>query len=290
MISRKTTQAVAGAYARKFSSTRSPFSVYKDSLYDFLYENDYQAWFCNAARRNRWNRELKDWVLKIHTGETLVKSTPNWTFEQREKLGQRYLRDLAETFLRWFQDETDHWQTESLKELHAEIIRRLELDGYVFRDNVLYHTAGDVLSVDQERTLLQHLHIRLSLPDSKMTFDFLDLSEKHFVDGNWSDSIANARKFFESIMKQAAAAFADRKLGSPLGKSTLSRPVNVRRFLEDNGILEHREREAVDKAYGLLSHTGGHPYMAESDQARLLRQLSLILTQFVLLRMEGALK
>jgi len=39
-----------------------------------------------------------------------------------------------------------------------------------------------------------------------------------------------------------------------------------------------------------LSETGAHPYMAESDQARLLRQLSLTLSQFVLLRLEAALK
>ena len=56
------------------------------------------------------------------------------------------------------------------------------------------------------------------------------------------------------------------------------------------GLIEKKEREAIDKVYGLLSHTGGHPYMAEGDQARLLRQLSLVLTQFALLRLEGALK
>lgn len=55
-------------------------------------------------------------------------------------------------------------------------------------------------------------------------------------------------------------------------------------------LFERKERESLDKLYGLLSETGAHPYMAESDQARLLRQLALPLTQFVLLRLESALK
>ena len=63
----------------------------------------------------------------------------------------------------------------------------------------------------------------------------------------------------------------------------------MRQYLERQGIFERKERESIDKLYGLLSETGAHPYMAESDQARLLRQLSLTLSQFVLLRLEAAL-
>src|SRR5690349_15052609 len=68
------------------------------------------------------------------------------------------------------------------------------------------------------------------------------------------------------------------------------RPVEVRQYLERQGVVEQKEREALDKIYGLLSHTGAHPYMAEGDQARLLRQLSLTLGQFALLRLSSALK
>lgn len=64
----------------------------------------------------------------------------------------------------------------------------------------------------------------------------------------------------------------------------------MRTFLEKEALLEKKERETIDKIYGLLSHTGSHPYMAEKDQARLLRQMSLTLIQFVLLRLEGFIK
>jgi hypothetical protein len=46
-------------------------------------------------------------------------------------------------------------------------------------------------------------------------------------------------------------------------------------------------KEALAKVYGLLSHTGGHPYMAQNDQARLLRHLALTFSQFAMLRLRG---
>ena len=64
----------------------------------------------------------------------------------------------------------------------------------------------------------------------------------------------------------------------------------MRNYLEEEGLLETKEKEAVAKIYGLLSNTGGHPYMASNDQARLLRQLALTLSHFVMLRFDGYLK
>jgi hypothetical protein len=95
------------------------------------------------------------------------------------------------------------------------------------------------------------------------------------------------RKFLEAILQQVAAHLAQLK-GVTITEKSLERPVEVRNFLEVQDLLEHKEREALDKIYGLLSHTGSHPYMAEKDQARLLRQISLTITQFVMLRLEGA--
>jgi hypothetical protein len=63
--------------------------------------------------------------------------------------------------------------------------------------------------------------------------------------------------------------------------------VEVRKYLLKNNLLDNNEVEAVEKIYGLLSHTGAHPYMAESDQARLLRQISLLFAQFIMLRLDG---
>ena len=285
--------AIAEFYTSKFSmciKLGGRETLNKDDLYDFLYENDYEAFFCNAARLNRIPRDLKDWILKIHTGETLVKATQNWSSQERVKLGQRYLKDLAESILNWYAEGRDSWNQQRYDLFRDKLLRRLELDGYVMRDATLFFTGADVLNVEEERTLLHHLHTLLRLPDQSQTFQFLQLAEEHFVSGRWSDCIANSRKFFEAILSQIAATYSQSKLGTQLGASVVESPVKVRCFLEDKGLVEKKEREAIDKIYGLLSHTGSHPYMAEDDQARLLRQLSLVLTQFVLLRLEGALK
>ena len=296
MISRQAAVAIANAYVDRFSSTsKSSYSgttekVHYNSLYDFLFENDYEAWFCNLAQKNYKIRDLKEFFLRLHTGESISSSTKDWSWENRQKLGQRLLRDLAEDKLVWYESTrgTDWiWKMYSAKA--DELRRRLELDGYLFRDGKLLLQDADVLDVDHERSTLKILYQDAGLARASDAFEFLSLAEEHFVAGRWSDCISNARKFFELTVMEGA-----RKLGahkdSLLDEVSLSRPATVRQYMEQEGLLEKKERESFDKVYGLLSETGAHPYMAESDQARLLRQLSLTLSQFILLRLRDALK
>lgn len=97
-----------------------------------------------------------------------------------------------------------------------------------------------------------------------------------------------SESFFELTLSEGAKALSKKRL-LDVPESTLSRPVEIRQYLEREGLFERKERESVDKFYALLGETGAHPYMAESDQARLLRQLSLSLSQFALLRLVSAL-
>ena len=261
--------------------------LHMDRLYDWLYERDYEPWFCNPVRKLIGIRSLKDYFLRIHTGETLVAATPDWPWDKRAKLGQQQLEYLARDFLVFFEENKSNQYFEKRHQEHyEEILRRLEIDGYLFRDGALLQPETEILDVEAERGLLHELHSELGLGRGSEIFIFLDLSEKHYVNGDWSDSIGNARKFVEAILQEVALSHGKRK-GFELGNQTLQRPVAVREYLEHENLLEKRERETLDKLYGLLSHTGGHPYMAEQDQARLLRQLSLTMTQFILLRLEG---
>ena len=295
MISRRAAIATADVYTGKFPQSASSYSrteekVYRDSFYDFLYEREYEAWFCNMVQHIFGVRKLKEWLMKIHTGESFVDATPNWPWEKRQALGQFYLKNLARDFIVWYRSQTERWTIERDKKSHDEMLRRLEIDGYVFRDNDLFKPEGEVLDVEAETGLLENLYKDLTLADRQQTFEFLKLTEEHYVGGRWSDSIGNARKFFEAVLKQVAAKHAAGVKGTTLSAATLDRPIDVRNYLESEALLEKKEREAVDKIYGLLSHTGSHPYMAEKDQARLLRQLCLTITQFIMLRLEGALK
>jgi hypothetical protein len=278
---------IAQAYLAIFSRA-SVGKVSKHELYDFLYENEYPAWFCNASKLNSSARALQEWFLRIHTGETFIRVTEKWPWDKRETLGQQYLRDLACDFLVFYEENLDSpWNVRTYNRHNEELLRRLEIDGYVFREKELYQSEADVLNIEEETGLLERLHSSLGLPDKSTTFEFLKLSEDHYITGHWSDCIANSRKFLEAILQQVAAHLS-RLRGVTITEKSLERPVEVRGFLEAQDLLEHKEREAFDKIYGLLSHTGSHPYMAEKDQARLLRQISLTTTQFVLLRLEGA--
>jgi len=311
MISRKSAMAIADAYTQKFSSPGTGGMqgerVFDDIFYDFLYEREYEPWFCNMVKTIHGRRGLKEWILRIHTGESLATATPNWPWDERKKLGQVYLKNLARDFMVWFRGGEERHPTsatiltgfknrfenrvssEPYKSVHNEVVRRLEIDGYVFRDNELYQSEVEVLDVEAETGLLQKLYASLALSDQQITFQFLKLAEEHYVAGRWSDCIGNARKFFEAVLQQIACKHSNME-GASLDSATFERPVAVREYLETAGIVEKKEREAIDKIYALLSHTGGHPYTAEEDQARLLRQICLIMTQFIMLRLEGYMK
>ena len=291
MISRKSAMVIADAYTEKFSSSdyRGYETVYKDGFYDFLYEHDYGSWFCNMVQTIHGRRGLKQWILSMHTGESFLAAMPNCSWDDRKKVGQAYLTNLARDFVIWFRQETEDWRIKDLKKIYDEMVRRLEMDGYMFRDNDLYQSEVEVLDVEAETGLLQKLYASLALSDQQPTFQFLKLAEEHYVAGRWSDCVSNVRKFFESVLQQVASKHSNAR-GVPLDSTTLQRPVAVRQYLETAGLVEKKEREAIDKIYALLSHTGGHPYMAEEDQARLLRQICLTVTQFVMLRLEGSLK
>jgi hypothetical protein len=296
MISRVTSLVIATAYTERFTyvshSTRSGSTekVYNDQLYDFLYAQEYEAWFCNLATAQFWIRAFQEWFMKIHTGESFVKATDNWPWDKREKLGQRYLRDLALDHLRWYDGiKSDSYYGKKHQQTATLLLRRLELDGYIYKDQVLLQQQEDILNVEQEKGMLQRLFETARLGRAEDAFEFLRLGEEHFLAERWSDCISNVRKFFELTLREGAQALAQAR-GTTLSAEMLSRPVEVRQFLEREGLFERKERESLDKVYGLLSETGAHPYMAESDQARLLRQLSLTLTQFALLRLSTALK
>jgi hypothetical protein len=163
----------------------------------------------------------------------------------------------------------------------------LELDGFIFRDSRLLTSDENVLA-EEESGVLESLYRRLNLQNEKTAFHHLDLSEQHYLAGRWDDSISNSRKFLESVLREVATAHSLQEHDSPLSRSVYEWPKDVRNYLEKEKLISHKEKEALFKVYGLLSDTGGHPYMARSDQARLLRNLALTLSQFIMLRFQGS--
>lgn len=299
MISRKSTRLISELYEltfRKFHNGSKYSSSYHTvdtiKLYDFLFDNDHAGFFCNAARSThtpRSTRGLKDFLMKLHTGESLYSATNSWTWEQREKLGQRYLHDLAEDILNhWSNVRSDSGLYAKELALAAQLQKQLELDGYEYRNNRLLESEAEVLNVAEEESVLKNLHSELQLSNRETAFHHLELTEQHYLEARWDDSISNSRKFLESVLQEIASSHSTRVRGEKLSSSTYSYPARVRDYLEKQGLLEPKEKEALSGIYGLLSNTGGHPYMAAQEQARLLRHLALTLAQFAMLRLRGS--
>ena len=297
MISRRTTLLLADLFASAFEMSRYPrfgrsirYVVGSAGVYDFLYQNDYDAWFCNAARNAAaqgasTTRPFKDFILGIHTGESLGPVTPDWTWAQRERLGQELLKDLAEDVAKWWKGAGDPGSR--VGEVLTKFFQSLELDGYAFHGEALLAPEEDVLDAREQGGVLQDLYKELQLQNRDTVLHHLALSEEHYMAKRWDDSISNSRKFLEGVLQEVAASHHLACHRCELSKETYSQPVSVRDYMESGGLLGTKEKKALASTYGLLSETGGHPYMAENDQARLLRHLALTFSQFALLRLRG---
>jgi hypothetical protein len=307
MLSRRTTfqlaEIMTDVFSYKYDNSSTNYQrkkngvIRSNDLYDFLFTHEYAAWFCNTAKLtgelsllSRPTRELKELILKLHTGETQFSATPNWTWQQRIGLGQKILRNLAEDLLNSWFSVWCHMQgndTVAKDEDIEKLIRFLELDGYYYQNSKLLSPENDILDLETETRLLKNLFRSLGLGNSKTTFYHLSLSAEHYESGKWEDSISNSRKFLECILQEVALYHSKSTKNAPLPRNKLDSPVQIRDYLQTEKLLESKETQALAKFYSLLSHTGSHPYMAEKDQARLLRHLALTFSQFIMLRLQG---
>ncbi len=242
--------ALAETYAKKF------YDSYTEELYDFLFTHNYPAWFCNLIEKtssygdsaSSATRTLKEFVMKLHTGESLVAGTPQWTWKQREELGQQYLTDLASDILNKWHTEWKNLEKYVKPNMDGEIDKlqkSLELDGYTYKDLRLLVPESDVLDLQEEAGVLDGLFTLLNLSNKQTVFHHLKLSEEHYINSKWDDSISNSRKFLEGVLQEVAAKH-----------SVIVKKINLE-----------------DSVY--------------SNPVRLLRHLSLTFAQFVMLRLQG---
>jgi hypothetical protein len=263
-------------------------SVDINYLYEFLFENNSEAWFLNAIKEipSYSPHSLKEFILKIHTGESISKATPQMNWIQRRAYGQDILKFLAQSLI----SIQDLDLAVSDREKINLMQRTLELEGYVYRNNILWVPEETVIEEAEEQGVLESLISSLKLPNVQTLKHHLDLSVIDYQESRWDDSISNSRKVLEGILSQVASRFNSTIENNELTSKILQRPFEVREYLERSGILDKKEKEAIAAIYGLLSNTGGHPNIAGRDQARLMRHLALTFSQFVLLRLDGIIK
>jgi hypothetical protein len=299
MISRRTAAAIGVSYEAQFTTTKgskitpTKTSTYrsrvaKDCLYDFLFTRDYSPWFCNSVKYLVSPRSLKEHIMRLHTGETQANATPDWDWDARRKLGQTYLHNLARDILNCDNPAKSSYSP-PFKHPDERLLESLELDGYIYRDSRLIAPETDVLDTQEEAGVLATLFSDLGLDNWSTAKHCLDLSEEHWLNGKWDDCISNARRFMECVLQECAATHSQRIKKTPLAKKTYEQAAGVRDYLEAEQLLETREKRTIGDVYGLLSNVGSHPNIATKEQGRLLRQVALIFSQFVMLRLRGSL-
>ncbi|HMF11643.1 MAG TPA: hypothetical protein VKE94_05035 [Gemmataceae bacterium] len=308
MISRRTTIAIADAYVERF--THGTPTIESDSLYDFLFEHDFGRWFLDRVRENATPRELKEFIMHLHTGQPIYDTDGSGVIWEVKGEGQNLLEQLAASIARWFASLLG--KTESIENsisvsfwskrvkigenhvsqrfvaLMDKLVDNLELDGYTLRkDGHLLFNEGDILDTDEVAGVLQTLHEKLDLGNRPVALQALESSGQAWLNKKWEDCVHNARKFLESILQEIANSLSLKYHGKELAREIYEWPGKVREYLHREKVVDEMEREALKEDYGFLSKVGSHPYLASSEQARFLRHHALSLAQFVMLTYQG---
>lgn len=293
MISRKSSLIISLAYDKAFVSSQksSIFRTFRnEKLYEYLYARDYEEAFLGLIRQIKvyqHTRQLKDFILQLHTGESLVNATQDWTWDARRSSGQYFLKKLALDIMISYLDSNISSYSSDIKSVVMNLKNQLELDGYIYDGKQLILIESNAINENEEKEFLVELASSVTLSDITTIKHHIKLAQEHFINSNWDDSISNSRKFLEAILAQVADSYHIMKYSAAFQTSKLEKPFEVRNFLNTEGVIDIKEKEALAKIYSLLSETGSHPYMAHKDQARLMWNLSLTMSQFVLLRFKG---
>jgi hypothetical protein len=135
---------------------------------------------------------------------------------------------------------------DEMENLLRALVRQLELDGYVFRKNKLYPFESSVIDEQREQTYLDALVDTLNLPEPATIKHHMGLSEEHYVNKKWDDSISNSRKVLDATLSQVATNVYLKVKNKPIPSEMLKNATDLRLFLEREGLLTKQERELLD--------------------------------------------
>jgi hypothetical protein len=290
MISRRTTKHIADLYISVFrrhydnGHGNRGYGIDWADIYEYLFVNDYPAWFhmiAKVASSPTDVRGFSEFILQLHTGETLVLIKGELSQSERNELGQALLLKLARDILNHDERNPD------TQRLQDALLRSLELDGYKHKDSQLIDSESGVLDTEELGDSLTRLYKELGLGKSDVAREHLRLSEEHYLAKRWGDCISNSRNFLEAVLREIASSHSLKYRQVALAKEKYEKAFEVRNYLQTQGLVDEKETKAISAIYGLLSSTGNHPFVAEGDQARMLRQMALVLSEFVMLRYQG---
>jgi hypothetical protein len=303
MLSRRSAKAIADAAGGRFNQSKgagqgtwTPW----DTVYEYFYEQEFASDFCNGIQlaAQRGSATFREFLLRLHTGESVSQFRQTDEWETPDADGQAFLVRIAESFLQ------EHFAAVSaggalnqamvkarrdrMDLLIKPLKTSLELDGYMWADGRLVPRESAPVDAEKHRGLISVLAKELRLSKLEILARSLKLSEDAYQESRWEDCVGNARKSMELVFQECAAQWSKRILNEQLAEEIYKWPIRVRGFLKEQKLLTEDEAKAIAAYYGLFSGLGNHPNMAQNDQARMARQVALILAEFVMLRTHGA--
>lgn len=289
MVSKGTALLIAKCYEQAFGKGIGVGfaigAITGDDLHDFLYRNECDDYLVQEAVRSHKAGSLKQFILDLGRGTRRSVDIAGRKQEDRLRICQGWLEQLARGIL--VDSPRNIFGVTNINPYTFQLKSSLELDGYRLQNGQLSASELTVLDEAEAHQVLRQLACEVGLADAKMGFHHLDGSHTCYLAGKWEDSIGNSRKFLEYVVWETAAKCHLIDKGSPIDPKWHGLPRKARGYIQRVGLISLREKTAIDTLYALLSETGGHPYMAEREQARLMRHLALTLAQFVLLRLKG---
>ncbi|MHB8113030.1 MAG: hypothetical protein ACYDHA_06175 [Bellilinea sp.] len=302
MISRRATKILSelinelfkGSYRERVyngitSSYEFRYKFNRETFHDFLYDRDYPEWFLiliNTLPPHN-ERSVLEFFMGLNTGNFVWKINTNINKEQTTQLiasAKNLLIDLAKDIVNFVLDNKG---TTQAKNLCQKLLEQLELDGYIFQNQQLYRAESNIINIEEETGIIHKLVKDLDLDNQDIVFHHLNLIEKDYLDGKYDDSIGNSRKFLESVLREIAKKHSIELKRAALSDDIIEWAGMVRKYLEEEKVFSESEILMYKASYGLLSETGNHPYIAQNNQAALMRNLSMTLAHYALLRFKG---
>jgi hypothetical protein len=190
----------------------------------------------------------------------------------REEQRFRTLENLAEYLLVKAAEFRLQGETQTL-------VRRLEIDGYEFRNGKLIPRDTTPVDVNAEGDALTQLIKQCALPNEQIVLYHYGKADEVYAAGHDESTLGEWRKFLEAILRDIAESTVPHRSDVKKNTGTMK---DVLDYLLDVGFFDKDERTGSYGAiYGFFS-AGTKPGIVPRDNAKAARILALTFSQLLL--------
>lgn len=126
------------------------------------------------------------------------------------------------------------------------------------------------------------LYERLQSFDMQDVHNYLEQAHQNFIDAQYEACNAMLRTGLESTLQHVAKHLAGNLDNIPRANPKYLTPVDVRKYLEQQGFFSDDEIRFLKEFYGYASTDGSHPGISNEAESRLRRLMIVALIQYCL--------